>query len=96
MPHYVALCRDRKDAAELRRATRPAHLSYLESLGSAVSVAGPILAEADTVGSLIIIEAIDRQSAQGIFANDPYFKSGLFGEIEIFDWKPVVGTVGSQ
>ncbi len=95
MPHYVALGRDSKDAKEIRRNTRPAHLAYLESLGSAVRVAGPILSEGNPVGSIIIIEADDRKAAESIFGNDPYIKSGLFAEVEIVEWKPVVGTVGS-
>jgi uncharacterized protein YciI len=94
VPHFVAICRDRAGSLELRKATRPSHLNYLETLGPAVAVGGPITADRRPVGSIIVLEASDQAAAESIFANDPYFRSGLFESVEIVEWTPVVGSVG--
>jgi hypothetical protein len=46
------------------------------------------------VGSIIVLEANDRAAAKALFAEDPYFKSGLFHSFEILEWTPLVGSVG--
>jgi hypothetical protein len=94
MPHFVAICRDHPGSLQLRKSTRPAHLAYLETLGNAVKVAGPITSKDSTIGSIIILEAADRGTAEALFANDPYLQAGLFQSVEIVDWTPVVGSVG--
>ncbi len=55
MPHYVAICRDRAGSLELRKSTRPSHLAYLDTLGSALKVGGPITSESGPIGSIIIL-----------------------------------------
>ena len=65
MPAFVLLCRDRKDAADLRARLRPAHLDYLEAHFEEVWLAGPLLSdEGSPIGSVVIIDAEDARGAR--------------------------------
>lgn len=85
---FALLCTDKPDSVSLRMSVRPDHLTYLESLGSALKAAGPFTTdEGSPTGSLVIIEAADRAAAQAMAENDPYAKAGLFASVEIRPWK---------
>jgi uncharacterized protein YciI len=84
----MLLCTDKPNSLDLRMQVRPEHLTYLESLGSALKAAGPFTSdEGQPIGSLVIIEAADRAAAEVMAANDPYAKAGLFAAVEIKPWK---------
>ena len=85
---FALLCTDKPNSLDLRMQVRPEHLTYLESLGSALKAAGPFTSdEGSPIGSLVIIEAADRAAAEVMAANDPYAKAGLFAAVEIKPWK---------
>ena len=93
MPLFTLACRDKPDAFDLRAATRPAHLDWLEAQGARVKLGGPWLdGEGRPIGSLIIVEADDLVGAQAFAAADPYAKAGLFAQSTIEPWKLVVGS----
>ena len=72
---FVIICTDKPASLELRVATRPAHLAYLEKV--AVKGAGPFIDDAGNPnGSLVIIEAKDLAEARAIAAADPYAQAG--------------------
>jgi uncharacterized protein YciI len=71
VPHFIAICRDRAGSLELRKATRPSHLNYLETLGAAVAVGGPIISDRRPVGSIIVLEASDQAAAAAILRMIP-------------------------
>lgn len=76
---YVILCFDCPGRQELRQATRPAHLAFLESIQSKLVEVGPQLdLEGHPCGSMLLVEATDRAEAEAIAASDPYAKAGLF------------------
>jgi uncharacterized protein YciI len=86
---YALICTDKPDAGELRQMVRPEHVGYLTSLGDALKMAGPFTADdGKPVGSLVIVEAEDRDAAGKIADADPYAKAGLFRAVEIrgFKW----------
>ena len=90
--HFIARCLDKADAGSLRAETRPAHLDWMAAELDAISVAGPLLDEAEApLGSLLIVEAINREAVAALLAEDPYAKAGLFASVEITPWKWVVG-----
>jgi uncharacterized protein len=67
---------------------RPDHLAFLESLGEGLKAAGPFVDDdGKPTGSLVIINADDKASAQEIAAQDPYSIAGLFSSVEIKPWK---------
>ncbi len=82
MPLFVMNGLDRRDGLDLRKATRAAHLEWIESLAGRVRLAGPVLSDdgAAPVGSLIIIDAEDLAAAHATFADDPYTSAGLWAE----------------
>jgi uncharacterized protein YciI len=86
--HYAIICTDKPDSLALRKAHRPDHVAYLESLGDGLAFAGPFLQEdGETMcGSLIVIEALSMDAAREIAAGDPFAKLGLFAHVEIRPW----------
>jgi uncharacterized protein len=84
---FALICTDKPNSLELRVTTRPEHVKFLESLGSALKAGGPFTDDAGNMnGSLIIIEAADRAEAQAIAARDPFARAGLFSSTEIRPW----------
>lgn len=84
---FALICNDKPGALDLRMKARPDHVSYLNSLGHALKAAGPFIDEQGSpIGSLVIIEAENREAAERIAAEDPYAKAGLFAETEIRAW----------
>jgi uncharacterized protein YciI len=85
---YAVICTDKPDSLAVRQTNRPAHVAYLEGLGSKLRAAGPFLDEAgDPTGSLVIIEAETRAEAEAAAALDPYAKAGVFAHVEVRPWK---------
>jgi len=89
---FVALiARDRPDSADVRAANRPDHLAYLTANAGQIAQAGPLLVDGAMIGSLIILDVPDLAAAQGWADNDPYNKAGLFGSVDLIEWKRVIG-----
>ena len=84
---YALICTDKPHMTELRANTRADHLAYLDALGGKLKAAGPFLDDDGTPsGSLIIIEASNRQEALVVSEEDPYERAGLFEHVEIRPW----------
>lgn len=81
---------DKPGALEIRKATRPAHLAWLETLTPRVKIGGPMLAEdgATPVGSILMLEVETLAEAKALFAQDPYALAGLWAETSVrpFNW----------
>ena len=76
---FALICADRPGGLDLRLATRPMHLAYMETYASKIVHAGALLdIEGRPCGSLLIIDVNDRAEAEGFAAGDPYAKAGLF------------------
>jgi hypothetical protein len=86
---FAFICKDKPDHLQLRLDVRPDHVAFLNGLNDAgaLKFAGPFLDDdGKPCGSLVVVEAKDRQAAGDIAANDPYAKAGLFEAIEIRPW----------
>jgi hypothetical protein len=84
---FVITAFDKPDSLDLRMATRPAHVDYIQKTG-AVKLGGPFLDEqGGMIGSLIIIEAADIAAAREWQADDPYARAGLFARSDLQPWK---------
>jgi len=91
MSLFALICTDKPDHAELRAATRAAHLAYIDKTGAVVH-GGPFLnPQGGMTGSLVIVDLPDRAAAEAWAAQDPYAKAGLFGDVRIEEWKKVIG-----
>jgi uncharacterized protein len=87
---FALICVDRPGSLELRLATRPQHLAYLQAYIDRLVEAGPLLdQEGRPCGSLVIIDVKDRAEAEGFAAEDPYAKVGLFESTIVRGWRAV-------
>ena len=92
--HFAIICNDKPDSLKLRMETRPAHVEHLKALGETLKVAGPFTTgdDAEMNGSLLIVEAASEEEAREIAERDPYYKAGLFADVQIRPWKWVIGN----
>lgn len=81
---------DRAGADALRGRLRGEHRQYIRSpRADCRVVAGGPLVEDDgehMFGTVLILEATDRQAAMRFLADDPYARAGLFAEVELQRW----------
>ncbi|WP_321932068.1 YciI family protein [Paraburkholderia guartelaensis] len=88
--YFAIVSMDRPGATEVRADTRPAHREYLKSPPHGVTyrLGGPLLAPdgATAIGTLLVIDAPDLETAQKFSANDPYNKANLFAEVSVRPW----------
>ena len=88
---YALICNDKPSHLQVRTDNRPAHQVYLGDLRDkgVLKMAGPLLDDdEESHGSLIIVEAADRDEARSLADNHPFTTAGLFESIEIrpFRW----------
>jgi uncharacterized protein len=85
---YALICTDKPSSLAIRKANRPEHVAYLESLGETLVFAGPFTeADGETMnGSLVVIEAASLDTARNIAAGDPFAKVGVFATVDIRPW----------
>ncbi|MBM3543024.1 MAG: YciI family protein [Alphaproteobacteria bacterium] len=86
---YALICTDKPGSLALRKANRPEHLAYLESLGDVLVFAGPFTeTDGETMnGSLIVVDAPSLDEARKIAEGDPFAKAGIFAEVDIRPWR---------
>ena len=91
---FVATCTDKPQSMELRLSTRPAHLAYLQGLGSNVKAGGALLTPDQTsvIGSMLILEGENEADIAAILARDPYALAGLFASVDVKPWRQAVGV----
>ena len=90
---FIATCVDKPQSLDTRLANRPAHLAYLEGLGSKVKIGGAMLADdlKTPVGSMLIFEGESETAIRMILAEDPYARAGLFESVTVKPWRQAVG-----
>ena len=87
---FVLICTDKPASLDLRLATRPQHIAYLETYKSRIVQAGPMLdQDGRPCGSLLMIDVADRAEAEGFAAADPYSRSLLFESVIIRPYRTV-------
>jgi uncharacterized protein YciI len=85
---------DNPAATDKRKAVHGAHVAHLKNAkdyGVTITVGGPLVSDdgATSIGSLMILEAPDRASAEKFNCADPFHQNGVWGKVEIrrFDRK---------
>ena len=90
--HFVVISRDKTGMAERRAKTRPAHLDYMKRTSTpGQHIIGMPLATDDgqsMTGSLYIMQAPDRASAEAFARHDPYAEAGIFETTEVIAIHP--------
>jgi uncharacterized protein YciI len=92
--YFVVHCTDQSDHLHVRVSTRPSHLTWIEANRTHIRIAGPLLAadQETPIGTLMIVECPDLQSAQELIAQDPYAVAGLFAATDIRPWRWTIGA----
>ena len=90
MPLFALICRDAPGALETRLAVRPQHLEWL-SHRAGVLVGGPLIENGQPCGSLLIVEGESIDEVRDWAAHDPYAEAGVFGSVEVVEWRKVIG-----
>jgi len=95
---FALICTDKPNGLAIRKANRPDHLAYLESLGDTLMFAGPFTEEDGQTmnGSLVVIEANSLRDARAIAEGDPFAKAGLFASVEIRPWLWTIDNTDSD
>ncbi|MGG7516966.1 YciI-like protein [Allorhizobium undicola] len=88
---FAVICNDKPGHLDLRMATRPPHVEWLNGLNAegVLKIAGPFLdGDGKPCGSMLIIKAQTLEEAKSIAGEDPYAKAGLFETVEIrpYNW----------
>jgi uncharacterized protein YciI len=87
---FALICTDKPASLDLRLATRPQHLAYIETYHDRIVQAGGLLdAEQRACGSLLIIDVADAATAAGFAEADPYHRAGLFESMVIRPYRQV-------
>jgi uncharacterized protein len=79
---------DHPDSATKRHAVHADHVAHLKSAkdqGVTIVVGGPLVDDDGkmSIGSLMVLEAPDRASAEKFNNADPFAKNGIWAKVEI-------------
>jgi uncharacterized protein len=102
--YFVVISRDKPGMGERRARVRPAHLEYMKQpRPGGRHIIGMPLSDDDgeaMTGSLYIMEAQDRASAELFARHDPYAEAGIFETTEVIGVHPAfaadVGRIGPK
>lgn len=88
---FAVICADKPGHLEMRMATRPAHVEWLNGLNAAgqLKIAGPFLdQDGKPCGSMLLLSADDLAGAKALAAQDPYALTGLFETVDVkpYNW----------
>jgi hypothetical protein len=88
MPYAIQTV-DKPDSAQLRAATRAAHLEYLTARKHLLLAAGAVIDDDGTGGhgGILIVDTDDRAEAERFIAEDPFTKAGLFQSVTVVRWR---------
>lgn len=87
---FAVIRHDKPDSVALRQVTRPRHLEYLEKVAHCIAYGGALLNDGgEQIGSILIIDAPDREAAEQFAATDPFVEAGLFAVTHILPFRQV-------
>ncbi len=95
--YFMVLGTDRPGVLDKRTQLRPVHREYLRHHNHPVKVVlgGPTLDglnDGDMNGTLLVIDAQDREAVNAYLADEPYCANDLFASLEIRPWVWGLGT----
>jgi|SRR5271154_1947629 len=76
---------DQEVGASLRVSNAEAHQTHMALIREQIAFAGPLHNDngSRVIGSLIVADFPDRQSAENWLAHEPFYKAGVYASIEI-------------
>jgi uncharacterized protein len=89
--HFAIQCILADNTDEKRLALRPTHLRFMEENKDRIFCGGPTVSlEGQLETMLIILEAVDLESAEAFIKTEPYNQSGVFQQVIIREWRQVL------
>ena len=87
-------CKDAPGSAEPRESKLAEHLKHVEAIEDKIKVAGPVMGpDGETaLSSLMVVEVGSLDEATEMVHADPYYLAGVWQEINIHEFKGVVGS----
>jgi uncharacterized protein YciI len=94
MPYFAIYCADSADGQRLRKENHDAHMQHIGRHMNSLMLAGPCppMADGDREASFLVIEAADAKAARAVLEGDPFYKSGVWDQVIVREYKPVVGA----
>ena len=89
-PRFLTIAHARPGREAAREALAEEHRRYLaHGHREHVIVTGPLMSEdgATWAGTATLVEMPGRDAVEGLLAEDPYARAGLYEHIEIHDWQ---------
>jgi uncharacterized protein YciI len=97
MPFFIFRGIDASGMASVRSEIREAHRAYIRiaSPECKVIAGGPLVNDAgdSMFGTVLVLEATDREAAGQFLASDPYSKANLFAHTEVDRWQWGLGDL---
>jgi len=89
---FVARFEDDPDALRIREAQTDNHMAFLAEHADQIVVAGPLREEPEAapIGAMWIVEAPDREAAEALLDEDPFWIHGLRRSRSVLQWSRVV------
>ena len=88
---FIVHALDRPGGQDHRTRVRAAHLDYVASRVAVYRFGGPLLGDdGRALGSLMILDLPDRDALESHLADDPFFRSGLFQVVQVWQSVQVV------
>ena len=87
-------CKDASGSAGPRQDKLAEHLQHVETIKDRIKVAGPIMGAdgEQPVASLRVVEVKSLDEATRMLHADPYYQAGVWQEINVQEFKGVVGS----
>ena len=84
---FIVSGRDHDKGLEHRLEVRPRHRAHYEALGKDLILSGPYLdADANPIGSMIIIRRDSQAAAEAYAAADPFVTEKVFSSLTVSRW----------
>lgn len=90
---FLIYAEDKADSLHIRQAARDDHLAWLKASSTIkLLAAGPWLDDDDVMrGSLLIVEAVNKDAVTEWLSHDPYKAAGLTASVTVKAYKWVIG-----
>jgi uncharacterized protein YciI len=88
MPLYAVIGLDRPNSTSLRDQERAAHRDFSRAHVDITRIAGALWdSDGNQCGTLKIFEAESADQLRAIYADEPFFKAGVYESIHIIEWR---------
>lgn len=90
---FIIFCIDRPGAEEKRRQAIAGHIEYLAKNPIKVVMSGPLVSDdgTKTVGSLFLVDAVDRAEIERFQRADPLYNAGIWETVEVRAFNKRIG-----